>query len=66
MQTLLAKQDDVLEGSEGGLLLAVSADTGEVEHQVALGTLPAWDGLAGANGRLFLSTLDGQVMCFGE
>jgi hypothetical protein len=47
-------------------LLAVNADTGEVEHKVELGTLPAWDGLAGANGQLFLSTLDGQVMCFGK
>lgn len=66
VQTLLAQQDQALRGSSGGLLLAVSAETGEVEHQVDLGTLPAWDGLAGANGRLFLSTLDGQLMCFGE
>ena len=66
VQKLLAEQDDALEGKVGGQLLAVNADTGEVEHTVELGTLPAWDGLAGANGQLFLSTLDGQVMCFGE
>ncbi|MEZ6130717.1 MAG: PQQ-binding-like beta-propeller repeat protein [Planctomycetaceae bacterium] len=66
VQTLLAKQDDALEGKVGGQLLAVNADTGEVEHTVELGTLPAWDGLAGANGHLFLSTLNGQVMCFGK
>ncbi|MCP4171982.1 MAG: LamG domain-containing protein [Fuerstiella sp.] len=66
VQTLLAQQDDALGGKNGGLLLAVNADTGEVEHRVELGTLPAWDGLAGANGQLFLSTLDGQVMCFGK
>ena len=65
VQTLLAQQDDALDGKDGGLLLAVNADTGEVEHKLELGTLPAWDGLAGANGQLFLSTLDGQVMCFG-
>ena len=66
VQKLLRQQDDALEGSDGGLLLAVNADTGEVEHKVELGTLPSWDGLAGANGRLFLSTLNGQVMCFGN
>ncbi len=66
VQALLAKQDDALEGKAGGQLLAVNADTGEVEHKVELGTLPAWDGLAGANGRLFLSTLDGKLMCFGK
>ncbi len=66
VQKLLAEQDDALEGKAGGQLLAVNTDTGEIEHAVELGTLPAWDGLAGANGRLFLSTLDGQIMCFGE
>ena len=65
VQKLLAEQDDALAGKSGGQLLAVNADTGEVEHKVELGTLPAWDGLAGANGRLFLTTLDGQVICFG-
>ena len=66
VQELLAKQDDALEGKTGGQLLAVNIESGEIDHTVELGTLPAWDGLAGANGRLFLSTLDGQVMCFGE
>jgi outer membrane protein assembly factor BamB len=27
---------------------------------------PAWDGLASARGRLFLSTQDGRVLCLGE
>jgi len=27
---------------------------------------PAWDGLAAAGGRLFLSTQDGRVLCLGE
>ncbi|MEZ6124565.1 MAG: PQQ-binding-like beta-propeller repeat protein [Planctomycetaceae bacterium] len=66
VQDLLAKQDDALEGKSGGQLLAVNTDSGEIAATVPLGTLPAWDGLAGANGQLFLSTLDGQVMCFGN
>lgn len=66
VQDLLANQDNALEGKEGGLLLAVSADSGQIEHRVKLDTLPAWDGLSGANGRLYLSTTDGQVVCFGN
>lgn len=64
VQELLTQQDQALDGKDGGLLLAVNADTGVVEHRVELGTLPTWDGLAGANGQLFLSTMDGKVMCF--
>lgn len=66
VQELLARQDAVLEGTEGALLIAVNAATGEEESRVVLKSLPAWDGMAGANGRLFLSTLDGKVVCFGE
>ena len=63
---LLTKQDDALEGRDGAQLLSVDIETGEVVHTVQLKSLPSWDGLAGANGQLFLSTLDGKVMCFGK
>ena len=66
VQTLLKKQDDALEGSDGSTILAVNTDTGEVENEVHLDALPVWDSLAGANGKLFLSTLDGSVVCFGK
>lgn len=66
VQTLLAAQDEVLDGRDGSRLLAVNIDTGEIERELVLPELPAWDGLAGANGRLFLSTKDGRVLCFGE
>jgi hypothetical protein len=66
VQQLLAQQDAVLGGKDGGLLLSVNADTGQVESRLQMDTLPAWDGLAGANGKLFLSTLDGSVICFGN
>ena len=61
---LLAKQDAILEGANGSQLLAVNADSGEVRGTVQLETLPAWDGLAAAQEKLFLSTLDGSVICF--
>ncbi|MCA9138390.1 MAG: LamG domain-containing protein, partial [Planctomycetales bacterium] len=66
VQTLLDAQDAALLGKDGASLLAVNIDTGEIENEIKLETLPAWDGLAGANGSLFLSTLDGSVMCFGK
>lgn len=66
VQQLLAQQDALLNGESGGQLLAVDADTGEIAHEVRLPTLPAWDGLAGANGKLFLSTVDGRVICYGN
>ena len=63
---LLARQDAVLGGIDGGLLLSVNIDSGEVESRLQMDALPAWDGLAGANGKLFLSTLDGSVICFAN
>jgi hypothetical protein len=66
VQNLLSVQDDALEGKISGLLLCVDCETSKIECEIDLGTLPAWDGLAGANGSLFLSTLDGRVCCYGE
>ncbi|MFO1066879.1 MAG: PQQ-binding-like beta-propeller repeat protein [Pirellulales bacterium] len=66
VQTLLAAQDDALNGGVGGLLLSVNCGTGEIDQRIELGTLPSWDGMAGAGGMLFLTTLDGEVVCFGK
>ena len=62
---LLSAQDAAIEGRQGAMLLTVNAETGDIEHTVELDELPSWDGLAGAQGKLFLTTLDGSVMCFG-
>ncbi|MGB7347645.1 MAG: PQQ-binding-like beta-propeller repeat protein [Pirellulaceae bacterium] len=66
VQRLLTKQDDALGGEQGAQLLTVDIETGKVSNTVDLDSLPSWDGMAGANGQLFLSTLDGKVMCFGK
>jgi len=52
------------EGKRGGVLLAVSAETGEVLAQYKLASPPVLDGLAAAGGRLIVSTTGGQVLCF--
>ena len=66
VQQLLAQQDRVLNGTDGALLLSVNIDTGKIQDRVELPVLPGWDSLAGAEGKLFLSTLDGSVICFGS
>ena len=66
VQQLLSRQDEVLRGDDGARLLSVDSFTGEVRHEVKIDSLPTWDGLAGANGRLYLTTLDGRVMSFGK
>jgi len=53
------------EGRMGGILWAASAITGEKLAEYKLDAPPAWDGLAAANGRLFLSLADGRVVCLG-
>ncbi|MHB8900856.1 MAG: outer membrane protein assembly factor BamB family protein [Thermoguttaceae bacterium] len=53
------------EGRMGGILWAGSASTGEELAQYSLDAPPAWDGLAAANGMLFLSLADGRIVCMG-
>jgi len=53
------------EGRMGGLLWAASAATGEKVAEVKLDAPPAWDGMAVANGRLFIALQDGRILCLG-
>jgi hypothetical protein len=64
-QEQLARQSAVLDGAEGALLWAVSTD-GQKLAEYKLESMPTFDGMAAANGRLYLATTDGSVECFGE
>jgi outer membrane protein assembly factor BamB len=66
VEALLSQQNEALEGKLGAKLLAVSAADGRTLAEYQLDSLPVWDGMAAANGRLYLSTLDGSVLCFGD
>jgi len=55
-----------VESGQGGLLLAVSATNGEELAKYKLDSPPAFDGMAAATGRLYLSTESGQVVCFAR
>ncbi|HYW78782.1 MAG TPA: PQQ-binding-like beta-propeller repeat protein, partial [Thermoguttaceae bacterium] len=54
-----------LEGRKGTLLQVFSTKDGSLLKSYPLASLPAFDGLSAAHGRLYLSTSDGKVLCFG-
>jgi hypothetical protein len=61
----LAKQAEALAGKLGGELWAVSKSDGKAAARYRLDTIPVFDGIAVAGGRLFMSTVDGRVLCLG-
>ncbi len=60
---ILAADKIFIADSEGGIQVRSTTD-GEQIWQSSLPTV-MWDGLAIANGRLFVSTQDGQLICLG-
>lgn len=62
VQVLLKRQEEALTGKYGGQLWSVDKATGKVRARYALKAVPVFDGLAVAEGRLFLVTLDGRVL----
>lgn len=63
VEPLLARQGRILDGEEGGLLLIVDADSGETKQKLELPAPPAWDTLSTAYDRVYLTTIDGRVLC---
>jgi hypothetical protein len=56
---------DAFDGKEGIRLRAISTADGSTLAEHELDSLPVFDGLAAAGGRLFLATKAGRVLCFG-
>jgi len=54
------------EGRAASVLWAVAAANGKKLGEHKLPSAPVWDGMAAANGRLYVSTLDGDVLCLTE
>ncbi|MBL7040257.1 MAG: PQQ-binding-like beta-propeller repeat protein [Pirellulaceae bacterium] len=54
---------EALEAQRGGRLLAVSATDGKTLADYELTSSPVFDGMAAAQGRLYLSTKSGKVVC---
>jgi len=55
----------VFEGRKGASLQVFSTKDGSLIKSHELSSLPAFDGLSAAGGRLYLATRDGKVICFG-
>jgi outer membrane protein assembly factor BamB len=49
--------------SGGGLLLAISAADGSLQGETVLNSPPVFDGLAAADGKLFIAQESGQMLC---
>jgi outer membrane protein assembly factor BamB len=60
----LAEQSELNKGKKGGLMWAVSAANGRKLAEYKLSSLPVWDGMVAANGRLYVTTLKGDVLSF--
>jgi outer membrane protein assembly factor BamB len=61
-----ARQEAAFLGKEGAVLWAVSADDGEKVAECQLASPPIFDGMIAADGRLYLSTIAGEIVCLGE
>ena len=64
VQRKLADQATAFEGNKGALLLAVSAADGKKLARYDLDSPPVFDGMVAAAGRLYMTTVNGQVVCF--
>ena len=62
-QKKLAEQSAAFEGKRGALLVAVSQADGKKLAAYRLDFVPRFDGLIAASGRLYVSTLGGEVLC---
>jgi outer membrane protein assembly factor BamB len=60
----LAEQSALLNGKDGALLWAVSAENGKKLAEYKLDSLPVWDGMIASGGKLYLTNVNGEVSCF--
>ena len=65
VQQALADHADALAGRKGALLWAVSVANGTKLAELKLDASPVFDGMIAANGRLYLATTAGRVLCLG-
>lgn len=64
LQAKAAAQADAWQGASGGTLMAIAPADGAVLARYQLGAVPTFDGMAVAEGRLYIVQEDGSVVCF--
>ncbi len=60
----LAEQSALLKGKDGARIWAVSAANGKKLTEYKLDSLPVWDGMVVANGRLYMTSMNGEILSF--
>jgi hypothetical protein len=51
------------EGRKGALLNVYSAGDGSLLKSIPLASVPAFDGMIATNGRIYMATNDGKLLC---
>jgi outer membrane protein assembly factor BamB len=65
VQAKMVEHVAAFEGRKGAYLMAVSKTDGKKLAAYRLASAPVFDGMAAADGRLFLTTMEGKVLCLG-
>jgi hypothetical protein len=63
IQAKLKRQAEALDGRAGGQLWIINKTDGALVTRYALDTIPVFDGIAAAGQSLYMTTVDGRVMC---
>ena len=63
-QDRMNEQADTLEGSKNAVLWSVSRKDGKKLAEQKLDFLPAFDGMIAANGKLFIVSSTGKIVCY--
>ena len=58
------KTDQLLNPGKGGMLTIFDSATGKPVVKLKMEDVPVFDGMAAANGRLFISGQNGKLGCF--
>jgi hypothetical protein len=65
VQAKMQQQVEAFQGGHGSILMAASKGNGEKQSAYRLDSSPVFDGMATAGGKLYVSMLDGSVLCLG-
>jgi len=65
IQAKMAEHAAAFEGRKGAVLMASSKVDGKRVAAYRLDSAPVFDGMAAAGGRLYISTVDGKLLCLG-
>jgi outer membrane protein assembly factor BamB len=66
LSPVLKDASDTFAGRKGGVLMAVNITDGKQVAELKLDSIPVFDGLIAANGRLYVSLKDGSVACLAS